>query len=40
MVYSIFTSTLYRNRNAEWLFPQEKAIFDAVEMLTSEVKPL
>jgi hypothetical protein len=23
--YSVFDSALYRNLNAEWLFPQEKA---------------
>jgi hypothetical protein len=30
--YSIFTSTLYRNRDVEWLFPQEKATFHTVAM--------
>jgi hypothetical protein len=35
-----FTPALYRRLGAEWLFPKEKATFDAAVMLTSEVKTL
>jgi hypothetical protein len=38
--WSGFTSTLYRKLDAEWLFLQEKATFDAAVVSTSEVKPL
>jgi hypothetical protein len=38
--YSIFDSALYRNHAAEWLFPQEKATFDAVLMSKCEAKML
>jgi hypothetical protein len=36
--YSIFDSALYGKHTVEWLFPQEKATFDAVPMSTSESK--
>jgi hypothetical protein len=38
--YSISTSALYRNQNAKWLFPQEKATFQALVTSTDEVKML
>jgi len=38
--YSIFDSALYRNLEAEWPFPQEKATFHDVQMATSESKML
>jgi hypothetical protein len=39
-VYSIFDSGVYRIQTAKWLFPQEKATFDALVMSTSEAKML
>jgi hypothetical protein len=38
--YSIFDSGVYRIDEAKWLFPQEKATFDALVMSTSEAKML
>jgi hypothetical protein len=38
--YSVFDSALYRKYTAKWLFPQEKATFDAISMSTSESKTL
>jgi len=38
--YSIFTSALNRNLTLKWLFPQEKAIFNAALVSTGEVKVL
>jgi hypothetical protein len=38
--YSVFDSALYRKRIAKWLFPQEKATFDALPMCTYESKAL
>jgi hypothetical protein len=38
--YSIFDSGVYRIHAPKWLFPQEKATFDALVMLTSEAKML
>jgi hypothetical protein len=38
--YSIFDSALYRNPEAEWLFPQEKATSHDLQMSTSESKML
>jgi hypothetical protein len=36
--YSVFDSALYRKHTVKWLFPQEKATFDAISMSTSESK--
>jgi len=38
--YSIFDSGVYRILAVKWLFPQEKATFDALVMSTSEAKIL
>jgi hypothetical protein len=38
--YSIFDSGVYRILAVKWLFPQEKATFDALVMSTSEAKML
>jgi hypothetical protein len=38
--YSIFASGVYRILAVKWLFPQEKATFDALVMSTSEAKML
>jgi hypothetical protein len=38
--YSIFDSALYRNLEAKWLFPQEKAAFLDLKMATNESKML
>jgi hypothetical protein len=38
--YSIFDSGVYRIHGLKWLFPQEKATFDALVMFTSEAKML
>jgi hypothetical protein len=38
--YSIFDSALYRNRDAEWLFPQEKATLHDLKTSTCESKML
>jgi hypothetical protein len=38
--YSIFDSGVYRILAVRWLFPQEKATFDALAMSTSEAKML
>jgi len=38
--YSIFDSGIYRIHAVKWLFPQEKATFDALVMSTSEAKML
>jgi hypothetical protein len=38
--YSIFDSALYRTRDAQWLFPQEKATLHDLQMSTSESKML
>jgi hypothetical protein len=38
--YSIFDSGLYRIHGLKWIFPQEKATFDALVMFTSEAKML
>jgi hypothetical protein len=38
--YSNFTSALNRNLTLKWLFPQEKAIFNAALVSTGEVKVL
>jgi hypothetical protein len=38
--YSIFDSALYRNRDAEWLFPQEKATLHDLQTSTCESKML
>jgi hypothetical protein len=38
--YSIFTSALYKNLNAKWPFPQEKATFQALVTSTYKVKML
>jgi len=38
--YSIFTSSAYRNRDAEWRFPQEIAINTEAKTQACEVKML
>ena len=38
--YSIFDSAVYRIQGAKWLFPQEKATFQDLEMSASESKML
>jgi len=38
--YNIFDSGVYRILAVKWLFPQEKATFDALVMSTSEAKML
>jgi hypothetical protein len=38
--YSVFDSAFYRIHVAEWLFPQEKATFDAALMSRCESKML
>jgi hypothetical protein len=39
-LYGIFDSGVYRIHDLKWLFPQEKATFDALVMFTSEAKML
>jgi hypothetical protein len=38
--YSVFDFGAYRNHNAEWLFPQEKATLHDLQMATYESKTL
>jgi hypothetical protein len=38
--YSVFDSGAYRNHDAEWLFPQEKATLHDPQMATCESKTL
>ena len=38
--YSIFDSALYRNLEAEWIFPQEKATLQDLQTATCESKML
>jgi hypothetical protein len=38
--YSVFDSGAYRNHEAEWLFPQEKATLHDLQMATYESKTL
>jgi hypothetical protein len=38
--YSIFDSALFRNLEAEWIFPQEKATLQDLQTATCESKML